>query len=1111
MSSTHPNTSYTLAWICALPEEYEVAIAILDEIHGIPQHQPLEDKNAYLLGRIGQHHVVMVCLPAGRMGTAAAASVAENLCRTFQSVRYGLLVGIGGGVPGVVSGKDIRLGDVGVSVPGGRNGGVVQYDLEDGEVYQGQLNSPPEKLLSYVTLLNILMRSPRISGNCFREQLELLGQEYEYPAHLEDRNKRKDTLPAVHLGMIASGNTVVGDGVTRDMINHRYGNSILCFEMEAAGIMNALPCLVVRGISDYADSRKNDEWRPRAIAAACSYAKALILHIPREEMPQHENLVHVTDLVKDMRDELGQIMAAIAGLCHLQKSDEYTKSHTVYHRLKTLASRSLLAIYPLKVRSSLGIDFLSRTWFINRSTDKAVDTAASTGVSKRILTYSWLQLIAAVLVSITGIVTPLGLYDTIGPQDNPTDVLFHYAPDTSAFGKATPSRDGYKSLRICYADEDPDTPEGCPGAPPNRADMEDITEAYSVWPSSVNLFTSGNVSATVSSVFDVQWRSFRSSTQIVPGASPTGSVFSQGYYRQISQLILDEDLLAVEGLIVDSKAGRIGFRNHTIPSTLPMGAEWTEDILFIEPETRCVDTNLTVDYNYDPQAQYSSYSTDDIYNTDLRNLALVDRGGFVNLSHERYSIDASNFQEDAALYERAYNAAWRHNMLIMQYFNVTTNGSDGRAPFAYMHSEMGKRFSLANMSSIIVEPMTVQTDSGYGSFLDVPDGFTLSGNFSSGQPENPLNLSTYDVYAIGREACHYPSDKALSNMSFVGVACGTVFAAPRRLDGDSLIPDTNSTWSTPLYSCAAATKAAVREVTFRFNGTGGLDKLVIQSINEKKYNDPSELPLWGVERLKNHTLQNVRPLWGLVSPEVGARDDISTVQRDYLWLPGYPDLITSDTIAGEPSMPGNLFYTQRLLSLFDIATLNQATSRYTGSGDLALYNRWFELSSSASGVEKMLGLIWTDMTANTVVGTRGWHNAPSQTSNNSKRMSKRDVGGVSVPVTLWSRNIKYHIPYAIPAFIVLALSIALAGFTICLLILRRTGLGQMRSYLARTSPGRILGSALHPDQAGVLASTKTWIQQVGVRKATLPGKKEDGTIPLLDIPAAGEEGVRDRK
>ncbi|GKZ26724.1 hypothetical protein AbraCBS73388_002977 [Aspergillus brasiliensis] len=740
------------------------------------------------------------------------------------------------------------------------------------------------------------------------------------------------------------------------------------------------------------------------------------------------------------------------------------------------------------------------------------DTVASTGVSKRILTYSWLQLIAAVLVSITGIVTPLGLYDIIGPEDGLTDVLFHYAPDTSAFGKATPSRDGYKSLRICYADEDPNTPEGCPGAPPNFADMNDTTEAYSVWPSSVSLFTSGNVSATVSSVFDIQWRSFRSSTQIVPGA--TGSVFSQGYYRQISQLILDEDLLAVEGLIVDSKAGRIGFRNHTVPATLPMGAEWTEDILFIEPECRCVDTNLTVDYDYDPQAQYSDYTTNEAYNTGLRNLALVDRGGFVNLSHERYDIDALNFQGNVALYERAYNAAWRHNMLVMQYFNVTTNGSDGRAPFAYMHSEIGQRFSLMNISNIFVKPVTVQTDSAYASFLDLPDGFSLTSNYSSGQPKNPMNLSTYDVYAIGSEACHYPSAQALSNMSSVGVACGTVFAAPRRIDGDPLIPDTNSSWSTPLYSCAAATKAAVREVTFRFNGTGGLDKLVIQSINEKKYKDSSELPLWGVEQLKNHTLQNVRPLWGLVSPQVGSRDDISALKRDYLWLPGYTDLLTSDTLAGEPSMPGNLFYTERLLSLFDISTLNDATSRYTGSGDLALYNRWFELSSSASGVEQMLGLIWTDMTANTVVGTRGWHNAPSQApkNKNSKRMSKRDAEGVSVPVTLWSRNIKYHIPYAIPAFIVLALSMALAGFTICLLVLRRTGLGQMRAYLARTSPGRILGNKLHPDQVSVLASTKIWIKQVGVRKATLPGQKEDGTIPLLDVPAAAaEEGGRDRK
>ncbi|RAK93795.1 Pfs, NACHT and ankyrin domain protein [Aspergillus costaricaensis CBS 115574] len=350
MISPHPNTSYTLAWICALPEEYDVAIAILDEIHGIPQNQRLEDKNAYLLGKIGAHNVVLVCLPAGRMGTTAAAIVAENLCQTFQSVKYGFLVGIGGGVPGGGSGKDVRLGDVVVSVPGGEYGGVVQYDLADEGVFQGPLNSPPEKLLSYVTLLGILMRSPRVAGNCFWEQLELLGEEFEYPVHLEDRlfcsrKKRKDMLPVVHLGTIASGNTVVGDGVTRDTINHRFGNSILCFEMEAAGVINTLPCLVVRGISDYADSRKNDEWRPRAIAAACSYAKALILQIPPEEAPQQSEILHVTGLIKDLRDELGQIKAAINGLWSLQKGESYTD-----HRLTTVRSRSVSIMTSLTSR-----------------------------------------------------------------------------------------------------------------------------------------------------------------------------------------------------------------------------------------------------------------------------------------------------------------------------------------------------------------------------------------------------------------------------------------------------------------------------------------------------------------------------------------------------------------------------------------------------------------------------------------------------------------------------------------------------------------------------------------------------------------------------------------
>jgi hypothetical protein len=113
------------------------------------------------------------------------------------------------------------------------------------------------------------------------------------------------------------------------------------------------------------------------------------------------------------------------------------------------------------------------------------------------------------LVAIAAIVTPLGLYDQLAPSDDTVSVLFQYVPDISAFGKATPKRSGHKSLRICY-----DTDGGCPGAPPDFDDIEDYTEAYQVWPSSIDLFTSGKTAPTISSIFDIEWRSYSVSEQV---------------------------------------------------------------------------------------------------------------------------------------------------------------------------------------------------------------------------------------------------------------------------------------------------------------------------------------------------------------------------------------------------------------------------------------------------------------------------------------------------------------------------------------------------------------------------------------------------------------------
>ena len=121
---TRMNKDYTVGWICALQTELAASQAMLDEEHP-DLLQAENDTNTYTLGRIGQHNVVLACLPAGTTGASAAATVARDLVRSFPEVRFGLMVGVGGGAPTNPSDdprQDIRLGDVIVSNPEGNCG-----------------------------------------------------------------------------------------------------------------------------------------------------------------------------------------------------------------------------------------------------------------------------------------------------------------------------------------------------------------------------------------------------------------------------------------------------------------------------------------------------------------------------------------------------------------------------------------------------------------------------------------------------------------------------------------------------------------------------------------------------------------------------------------------------------------------------------------------------------------------------------------------------------------------------------------------------------------------------------------------------------------------------
>ncbi|KAM3510890.1 hypothetical protein MY11210_005493 [Beauveria gryllotalpidicola] len=277
------------------------ARAMLDELHqDLPGHR--NDSNTYTLGSIEHHNIVIACLPTAQYGTNNAANVLTHLVRTFPSIRLGLMVGIGGGVP---SKADIRLGDI---VVGTR---VMQYDLGkilgDGQI---QPTATPKILQQLLGTVVSSLRAkhelePSRVPSILRDKFEGYS-EYGYPnspdylfcatydhvsptpgcdgcdhSKLVPRSRRMTNDPLIHYGAIASGNQVMRSGIVRDNIARRV--DAICFEMETAGLVDILPCLPIRGICDYSDSHKNKQWQRYAAAAAAAYARELLAVLPVAE------------------------------------------------------------------------------------------------------------------------------------------------------------------------------------------------------------------------------------------------------------------------------------------------------------------------------------------------------------------------------------------------------------------------------------------------------------------------------------------------------------------------------------------------------------------------------------------------------------------------------------------------------------------------------------------------------------------------------------------------------------------------------------------------------------------------------------------------------------
>ncbi|KAI5264845.1 hypothetical protein E4T47_08655 [Aureobasidium subglaciale] len=371
---------YTVGWICALTTECTAARQFLDEEHNRPSHVSANDTNDYTLGKIADHNVVIAVLPDGEYGLSSAAGVAKDMLNSFRNIRVGLMVGIGGGAP--TAKDDVRLGDIVVSSPKNGTAGVYQYDY--GKTIQGQsfqqtgfLNQPPTVVRAAVSGLRskyeddghqiresieaVLDKKPRLrkkysrpgpesdrlyrarivhpdgdQGDCHR----VCGTQQADLVHRRDREEDEDN-PTIHYGVIASANQLMKDATIRDTLAKDKG--VLCFEMEAAGIMNRLPCLVIRGICDYSDSHKNKEWQGYAAMAAAAYARELLTRMVPSRVEGEAKLEEIIDFTSQEVDVLEDKIDlakleefAVKGAVHDSYEDEGSSTCLVGTRTELL-------------------------------------------------------------------------------------------------------------------------------------------------------------------------------------------------------------------------------------------------------------------------------------------------------------------------------------------------------------------------------------------------------------------------------------------------------------------------------------------------------------------------------------------------------------------------------------------------------------------------------------------------------------------------------------------------------------------------------------------------------------------------------------------------------
>ncbi|KAL2217525.1 hypothetical protein M432DRAFT_441334 [Thermoascus aurantiacus ATCC 26904] len=362
---------FKIAIICALPLEASAVQALFDVCwNDVDYGKAPGDPNVYTTGRIGRHNVVLAHMPG--MGKGAAASVAASFRCSYQGIQLALVVGICGGVPFVKEEgeeKEIVLGDVVISEgvvqydfgrrfpdkfvrkddirdnlsppnaqvrsmlsklekPRGRQRlqdrmshylavlrdktGAVYPGTDKDKLFDSSYRHKHQDLPTCDSCTNCRQKEDPVCYKALKSTCQQLhcDEKMLLPRRrlIKASRGQHELKPIVHFGLIASGDTVMKSGQDRDEIAAREG--VIAFEMEGAGVWDNFPCVVIKGVCDYADSHKNKDWQKYAAATAAACMKAFLEQWIVADEPITAGLSPALRLLCEEPAHLNQIIAS---------------------------------------------------------------------------------------------------------------------------------------------------------------------------------------------------------------------------------------------------------------------------------------------------------------------------------------------------------------------------------------------------------------------------------------------------------------------------------------------------------------------------------------------------------------------------------------------------------------------------------------------------------------------------------------------------------------------------------------------------------------------------------------------------------------------------------